>query len=254
MPAKDDVVVSLHPDPLLLLHHFLGLYSLEKVGDNYFIATVPIRNIKSTTTLRLFVSRPKSGDGADGKAWIVAYFKSGTSASSHSAALAWNPRGLNLDTPDLTAIDRFTNVDLILDVLAILETGGKLVAADEIANQTWYHFARPLATNLLMVAITRASGGSSSTNYSRVRFALPDGVSFDEVSLMRYIMKSSGSGVTSYFMRLDGTNIFGQNSGNEKRYAFYTTSFNNTINVHTMDLNHYQTYGSSAGIVVFLYH
>ena len=27
MPAKDDVVVSLHPDPLLLLHHFLGLYS-----------------------------------------------------------------------------------------------------------------------------------------------------------------------------------------------------------------------------------
>ncbi len=26
MPAKDDVVVSLHPDPLLLLHHFLGLY------------------------------------------------------------------------------------------------------------------------------------------------------------------------------------------------------------------------------------
>ena len=29
MPAKDDVVVSLHPDPLLLLHHFLGLYSVE---------------------------------------------------------------------------------------------------------------------------------------------------------------------------------------------------------------------------------
>ena len=26
MPAKDDVVVSLHPDPLLLLHHLLGLY------------------------------------------------------------------------------------------------------------------------------------------------------------------------------------------------------------------------------------
>ena len=28
MPAKDDVVVSLHPDPLLLLHHFLGLYCI----------------------------------------------------------------------------------------------------------------------------------------------------------------------------------------------------------------------------------
>ena len=29
MPAKDDVVVSLHPDPLLLLHHFLGLYFVD---------------------------------------------------------------------------------------------------------------------------------------------------------------------------------------------------------------------------------
>ena len=27
MPAKDDAVVSLTPDPLLFLHHFLGLYS-----------------------------------------------------------------------------------------------------------------------------------------------------------------------------------------------------------------------------------
>ena len=26
MPAKDDAVVSLTPDPLLFLHHFLGLY------------------------------------------------------------------------------------------------------------------------------------------------------------------------------------------------------------------------------------
>ena len=32
MPAKDDVVVSLHPDPLLLLHHFLGLYCAGVVG------------------------------------------------------------------------------------------------------------------------------------------------------------------------------------------------------------------------------
>ena len=30
MPAKDDVVVSLHPDPLLLLHHFLGLYCMGR--------------------------------------------------------------------------------------------------------------------------------------------------------------------------------------------------------------------------------
>ena len=33
MPAKDDVVVSLHPDPLLLLHHFLGLYSTNVVRE-----------------------------------------------------------------------------------------------------------------------------------------------------------------------------------------------------------------------------
>ena len=32
MPAKDDVVVSLHPNPLLLLHHFLGLYSQREEG------------------------------------------------------------------------------------------------------------------------------------------------------------------------------------------------------------------------------
>ena len=32
MPAKDDAVVSLHPDPLLLLHHFLGLY-WAKTGE-----------------------------------------------------------------------------------------------------------------------------------------------------------------------------------------------------------------------------
>ena len=29
MPAKDDAVVSLTPDPLLFLHHFLGLYWLD---------------------------------------------------------------------------------------------------------------------------------------------------------------------------------------------------------------------------------
>ena len=227
------------------------------MGDNYFIATVPIRNITSTNTLRLFVSRPKSGDAADNKAWIVAYFLRGGSASSHAAAMAWNPRGLDLDTPDLTAIDRFTNVDLILDVLAILETGGKQVAADEIANQTWYHFGRPLATNLLMVAITRASGGNSSTNYSRVRFALPEAAILDEVSLMRYVVKSTSSNTESYFLRLDGVNVLGLGfnyTSGGLHYAFYTNSFNQSINVHTLDLNHYYTYGSSGGIVVFLYH
>ena len=29
LPAKDDAVVSLTPDPLLFLHHFLGLYSIS---------------------------------------------------------------------------------------------------------------------------------------------------------------------------------------------------------------------------------
>ena len=50
MPAKDDVVVSLHPDPLLLLHHFLGLYfdytqeDFTKNGQTYDLIFCAVGN------------------------------------------------------------------------------------------------------------------------------------------------------------------------------------------------------------------
>ena len=65
MPAKDDVVVSLHPDPLLLLHHFLGLYSSNGIVYKemmlfvfllrlYEIMSVSVTELKESSTRILF--------------------------------------------------------------------------------------------------------------------------------------------------------------------------------------------------------
>ena len=60
MPAKDDVVVSLHPDPLLLLHHFLGLYFCRNALELKIITHERIEAVMSEQdVMRRLVERLK---------------------------------------------------------------------------------------------------------------------------------------------------------------------------------------------------
>ena len=72
MPAKDDAVVSLTPDPLLFLHHFLGLYSM---GQPMGMVFAPIELVAMALGLLLMI--PVLLDGAsnwlEGMQLLTAY-------------------------------------------------------------------------------------------------------------------------------------------------------------------------------------
>ena len=59
----------------------VGFGNLIDLGDNFFIADVDIKNITGANRVRLFVSRPASGDTGDTTTWVVAYFLDGSVAA-----------------------------------------------------------------------------------------------------------------------------------------------------------------------------
>ena len=174
--VRDALLIG-SPTPLARVS---GIGTLQHLGNNFFAADVRIRDLVSTTSVRLFVSQPATGDTGDTSAWVVAYFLRGTSANSHSAANSWNPIEVGRELENgLTELNKFINADAILDVLEVLRFVG-LVTAEEAATLesqvTWFHFDKPTATNLLMVAVARSTTGTETT-----RFGLPASAFFDEV-------------------------------------------------------------------------
>ena len=259
MPPEDMDVDAVR-DALLIgsptpLSRVSGLGTLRQLGNNFFVADVSIVDLIGTVTVWLFVSQPASGDTGDTSAWVVAYFLRGTSPAANSAALSWNPIELGRERENpLTEIDRFINSDAILDVLAILRNAGLVSSAEAATLESqvsWYHFDKPSATNLLMIASSRRSIGTDTT-----RFGLPASAVFDEVSVFKYVTLGLNCCFPQSRLVLDGSTII-QTASNahRKQYAFVPGFNNPPLDVHTMILAQTQSNeGSTSAVLALLYH
>ena len=96
MPAKDDVVVSLHPDPLLLLHHFLGLYS-----QNWHLFNNG--RVAAGTLLHNMFHWASSSNCAGDVPWLSVEPSSGTVAPGESIDLVVSFDSTDLDPGSYTA-------------------------------------------------------------------------------------------------------------------------------------------------------
>ena len=247
--VRDALLIG-SPSPLARVS---GLGTPRQLGNNFFVADVNIRDLIGTTSVRLFVSQPATGDTGDTSAWVVAYFLRGTSANSHSAAHSWNPIEVGKELENgLTELNRFSNSDAILDVLEVLRFVGLVTAAEAAtleAQVTWFHFDKPTATNLLMAAIARTSVGTDTT-----RFGLPASAVFDEVSVFKYTTRPSSTPPTSRLV-LDGVTIMDTGNANRKDSAFIPGFNDPPLEVHVMSLTQgTRSEGSTGALIALLYH